>query len=59
MGGYLTHIMVELWRFYLTWIIHVIGTVQLIVLLGIHNYCRICGFSDLFEVKRGENKDDL
>ena len=45
MGRNIRHILVELWRFYMTWIIYIIGTVQIILLLGIHNGCRICDFA--------------
>ena len=42
MGRTLSHIVVELGRFYLTWLIYIIGNAQIILLLGIHNAFRFC-----------------
>ena len=45
--------MVELLRFYLTWLIYIIGTVKILLISGIQNDCIVC---DLFEIKI-ENQD--
>ena len=55
----LSHVVIELWRFYLTWLIYIIGTVQIILLLEIINNCRICYFTDFVEVKSNKHEEDL
>ena len=41
----LRHIVVESWRFYLTWLIYIIGTQHFTLLPGIHNDCIVCDFA--------------
>ena len=45
MGWNLSHVVFESWRFYLTWLVYIIGTLQIILLLEIDNDCRICDFA--------------
>ena len=54
MGRYLRHIMVEWWKFCLAWLIHIIGTAQIILLLIFQNDGRISDFDWSILVKEGE-----
>ena len=45
MGRNLRYTDIESWSIYLTWIIYIIGTVQIKLLLVIQNECIICDFT--------------
>ena len=59
MGSNLRRIMVEWWSFYLNWHIYIIGTAHIILSLVNQNDCRIFIFTDLFDIKREKQGEDI